>query len=199
MTGLLGFFLVFGVFLSYTRMSRPQLKGHPMESLIFAFNAIMPIIMLIALGYILSSAGFLTKDFLKTGNKFVFRVALPALLFINVYSIGSFSEIDGSLIIFCVAMILLLFGIGLFVAIILIREPRQKGVVLQCIFRSNFAIIGIPLAETMGGASAKAAAAVLAAVSIPAFNILAVISLSVFAPSEGFEAMSLGDGVSGSF
>ena len=34
---------------------------------------------------------------------------------------------------------------------LLIKEDRQKGVVLQCIFRSNFAIIGLPLAEALGG------------------------------------------------
>ncbi len=163
-----------------------------MDSLSFAFNAIMPIILLILLGYVLTNMHFLTPEFLKVGNKFVFRVALPLLLFMNVYSIGSFSEIDASLIVYCALCILALFAAGLVIALFFIKDDRQKGVILQCVFRSNFAIIGIPLAETLGGTAAKAQAAVLSAVSIPMFNILAVISLSVFVAGKGADNLSLG-------
>ena len=47
----------------------------------YAINAVMPIIMLIVLGYILKQVGFLDANFVKRGNKLVFRVGLPALLF----------------------------------------------------------------------------------------------------------------------
>ena len=47
-----------------------------------------------------------------------------------------------------------MFFLGLLLVKLTIPEERQKGVVLQCVFRSNFAIIGIPLAESLGGAEA---------------------------------------------
>ena len=37
-------------------------------------NAIVPIILLIVLGYLLKRINFLNTNFVKTGNKFVFRV-----------------------------------------------------------------------------------------------------------------------------
>ncbi|MBP5250573.1 MAG: AEC family transporter [Lachnospiraceae bacterium] len=151
-----------------------------MESLIFAFNAIMPIILLILLGYILARTGFLTPTFLKNGNKLVFRAALPALLFVNVYSIGSFSELDLTFVLYSVICVVVLFLLGLVAVTLAVPDRKRKGVVLQCIFRSNFAIIGIPLAESLGGTTAKGYAAVLSAFSIPAFNILAVIALTMF-------------------
>ena len=49
-----------------------------------AVNAVFPIVLLILLGYALRRKGFLTEGFLKTGNKLVFRLCLPANLFINV-------------------------------------------------------------------------------------------------------------------
>jgi predicted permease len=51
-------------------------------------------------------------------------------------------------------------------------------VLTQCSFRSNYAIIGIPLALSLGGEEAVAFASVLSAVAVPVFNILAVIILS---------------------
>ena len=51
---------------------------------------------------------------------------------------------------------------------------------IQCAFRSNYAIIGLPLARAIGGDEALATAAVISAVGIPVFNVLAVIVLSVY-------------------
>ena len=66
-----------------------------------------------------------------------------------------------------------------------IPDNQQKGVVLQCVFRSNFAIIGLPLAEALGGPDGVGIAAVLSAFSIPTFNILAVVALTMFRVEDG--------------
>ena len=58
-----------------------------MESLIFAINAVAPIVIMVAIGYLLKKAGMIDKNFAKTANKVVFRVLLPAMLFLNVYKI----------------------------------------------------------------------------------------------------------------
>ena len=55
-----------------------------MDVFMFAVNAVMPIILLILLGFFLKKIGFLKDDFLKKANTFVFKVCLPCLLFINV-------------------------------------------------------------------------------------------------------------------
>ena len=150
------------------------------EILLFAFNAITPIILLIVLGYILKRIGFLKEDFLKIANKFVFNVCLPCLLFVNVYSIGSFSEIDWSVVIYSEIVIILFFLLGMLFVKFFVKDPKKKGVILQCVFRSNFAIIGIPLAQSLGGNEALQIASILSAFSIPTFNILAVLSLSMY-------------------
>ena len=57
--------------------------------------------------------------------------------------------------------------------------------VTQCAFRSNFAIIGLPLAAALGGPEAEAVAAVMSSVTVPLINVLAVISLSIFVQEGG--------------
>ena len=154
-------------------------------------NAVVPIILLILLGYALKKLKFLNENFIKTGNKFVFRVCLPCMLFINVYdSMKSFSDIRWDVVLYAVIVILVIFGLGLLTAVLTTRENKRRGVILQCTFRSNFAIIGLTLVERLGGNTAIAGIA--SAFSIPVFNILAVVALSVFGGKEsGTEQMTV--------
>lgn len=157
-----------------------------LTSILFtAVNAVMPIILLILVGYFLKRRGFLSKEFLKTGNKLVFNVCLPCMLFINVYDIESFSSIKWDIVIYCVLMLLVIFVLGLATAVATTRAPERRGVILQCTFRSNFAIIGLSLAGALGGEEAEAVAAIVSAFTVPAFNILAVIALSMFLGQSG--------------
>lgn len=166
-----------------------------METFLFALNAIMPIILLIFLGYFLKKKNFLDEGWFKKGNKLVFKVCLPVLLFTNVYNIESFASIDWSVVIYSEAAILLIFFLGLLLVKVAIPEDKQKGVILQCTFRSNFAIIGLPLAEALGGAEGVGIAAVLSAFSIPTFNILAVVALTMFCKNENGQKASVKDTV----
>lgn len=155
-----------------------------LDILMYAVNAVMPIILLIILGYMLKIKGFFGADFLKMANKMVFRVCLPTLLFYNVYNISNLGAIRWDVVLYCLVIIAILFALGLLTVVFFVKDKKQKGVILQCVFRSNFAIIGLPLSEALGGAEGIAVAAILSAFTIPFFNILAVISLSVFV-SEG--------------
>lgn len=155
------------------------------DILFTAVNAVMPIILVILLGYLLKRSGFLSRDFLKTGNKLVFNVCLPCMLFVNVYEIESFASIQWDIVIYCVLMLLVIFVLGLATAVATTSVPERRGVILQCTFRSNFAIIGLSLAGALGGEQAMAVAAIVSAFTVPAFNILAVIALSMFLEGSG--------------
>ena len=65
-----------------------------MDSLIFAINAVAPIIAMVAIGYILKRIGFMTPEFAKAANKLVFRLFLPAMLFLNIYNIQALGGMD---------------------------------------------------------------------------------------------------------
>lgn len=112
--------------------------------LLFTLNTIMPVILLMVLGYLLRRINFLTAEFLKIGNKTVFFVLLPLLLFKNIADINDISQIRMDVIGYVLILIAILFAIGFFMALT-VHDPKQKGVIHQCIFRSNFALIGVPL------------------------------------------------------
>lgn len=154
-----------------------------LDILFTAANAVLPIILLILLGYFLKQKGFLNDGFVKTGNKMVFNVCLPCMLFVNVYNIDSLASIQWDIVLYCVAALLVIFLLGLVTTLAVTKVPERRGVLLQCSFRSNFALIGLSLVSALGGDSAMAVAAVVSAFTIPVFNILAVIALSMFVGS----------------
>ena len=160
-----------------------------MESFLFALNAVAPIVITVALGYILKRIGFFNDTFAKMGNKLVFRVLLPVMLFLNVYKIDDLSRVSPGYIVYSVVSVLLLFALALPLILKVTKRPGGRGSLLQAVFRSNYALIGLPLAQSLAGDVGVAAASLLSAVSIPVFNILAVIALSIF--REGGERPSV--------
>lgn len=155
-----------------------------------AANAVLPIVALILFGNILSAVGFLNDNFVKIGNKLVFKIGLTCTLFINVYNISDFSSISWSFILFVYGVTVLLFVLGYVTAIVTTPLPERRGVILQCTFRCNFAIIGLSLATAVGGESATAVASLVSAFILPVFNILGVVALSLFVHADGNEKFS---------
>jgi predicted permease len=73
----------------------------------------------------------------------------------------------------------------MFLSAFVTKEGPKRGSMAQGIFRSNYALIGIPLAGSLFGEEGIAAAAVLSAFAIPLFNILAVSALISFGKEKG--------------
>jgi len=151
-----------------------------MNSFIFALNAVLPIVLTVALGYILKKLGLMTAEFSKTANRLVFKVLLPAMLFLNVYKTEAAKNIELTYIIYVFVCVLIFFALAFPMVTLCTRQRQRRGVLMQAAFRSNYALIGIPLAQSLFGTEGAAVATLLSALVIPLFNILAVICLSVY-------------------
>lgn len=151
-----------------------------MSDLLFTVNAMAPIVTMVLIGYILKKIGLIDASLAKSLNKIVFKFFLPMMLFLNVYKIKSIGDIDPGYIIFVIIAVLILFALALAVIPFITKDPRRKGVIAQAAFRSNYALIGIPLAKSIYGSDGVMIASLLSAITIPLFNILAVVCLSIY-------------------
>ena len=151
-----------------------------MESFVFSVSAVSPIIIMVVIGYVLKKIGIVKEETAKILNKMVFRVFLPAMLFLNVYKIEDLSGIDFSYIAYAAAITIGVFLVSIPIVIQVTKKQERRGVILQAVFRSNYALIGLPLAESLFGEEGLAIASLLSAVIIPIYNVLAVVSLSIF-------------------
>lgn len=122
-----------------------------MDSLIFAFEAVAPIIAMVAIGYILKRLGLMDQSFAKKANKLVFRLFLPVMLFLNVYGIEDIQVMAFGYIGFVVAVVLIVFFAAVPLVMLVTKKQERRGALLQGTFRSNYALIGIPLAQSLFG------------------------------------------------
>lgn len=150
-----------------------------LDTLYFAFNAVMPLMIMLAAGYAVKAAGLVPQQAVAGMNKIVFYILTPVLLFYNIYEIGSLSEVRWDIAIYAVAAVLVIFGVGV-AAAAFVKDPRQKGVMQQCAFRSNYAIIGVALTMSVAGSAGVRVAAIVSMFAIPLYNVLAVVSLTVY-------------------
>lgn len=151
-----------------------------MDSLLLSVKAVTPIFLLMLLGYGLKQWKIATKDQFNAINRLIFKIFLPILLFYNIYKTDLGSIFDGKLVLFTVITVLIVFGIGYGLVFLFTKENPKRGVMLQAFFRSNFAILGIPLVNYICGDSAGGLSALMVAIIVPLFNILAVITLERF-------------------
>ncbi len=161
-----------------------------MDSFIFAISAVAPIILMVVIGYILKTMGWMSDSFARRANRIVFRVGMPVMLFLKIYSIEDLASMDLGFVFYSVVAILVIFAVAVPAAFLVAGRKDRRGVLVQASFRSGFSLIGIPLAEALYGVEGAVAASLLSAGAIPVFNVLAVISLTALG-NEGGERPSI--------
>lgn len=151
-----------------------------MENLMISANAVLPMCLVMALGYGTRRLGWLRREEISTINKIAFRIFLPCLLYYNIYCSDLSGSFDPLLMAYAVGGVLLTFGLALGYTLLTEKLPERRGVLIQGMFRSNYVIMGIPVATALLGADQLGTVSILIAVVVPLFNMLAVVVLEVF-------------------
>ena len=150
-----------------------------MGSVIFIFNIVLPIFLLIILGLLLKRLKTISDSFVKQLSTFVFKVSLPALIFLELSSVEINTAFDSKLIGISLSLIFVVFGISWITGSVFAKTPEDKGAVIQGSYRSNFAIVGIAMLSGIVDSDHLGKAVMLLAFVMPIFNVLAVIALTV--------------------
>ena len=133
-----------------------------------------------AVGYLSRRLGLLKREDVFGINKIAFRVFLPCLLFYNVYCSDLASAIRPRLMLYAVGGVLIVFVCAVGFVLLTEKEPARRGVMIQGLFRSNYVIMGIPIASALLGDADLGPVSILIAVIVPIFNVLSVVVLEVF-------------------
>ncbi len=150
-----------------------------LADLSYSINTILPALILAFFGIFLKRVSFVNDDFISCVDKIVFKIALPALLFIEV-SGCSIENMNPCLIIFCSAGVTASFLLVSVISALTIKDRSKIGAFTQGFCRSNFAVLGIPLAESMFGEAGVELISILMPFVIIMFNAYSVILLSAF-------------------
>lgn len=151
------------------------------KNLIFSLNATIPIFVMMAFGWFLQKINILDDHTTKKINQFVFKILLPALLFMDLSTADFKSVWDTKFVVFCfsatICSILIASAFSLFYG-----NKSERGEIIQASYRSSAAILGIAFVNNIYGDAAMAALMIVG--TVPLYNIFAVIVLSITSPDK---------------
>ena len=151
-----------------------------MDNLILSFNVVLPLFLCILLGYFLRRIKMVDTPSLNTMNKLCFKVFLPIYLFNNIATTDLSAAFNAKMLATAVIVLVLLFFVLMIVIPRIEKENSRRGVLIQAIFRSNFALFGLPVALSLCGTEKVGPTSILVGFTVPVFNILAVVALESF-------------------
>lgn len=151
-----------------------------MENIIFSANIILPLLVMMIIGSISKKVGLLNDGLISDGNNLVFKIFLPLTIFCNVYSSDFASLNTAKLFIFVAVMITLSFIVSTIIAMVTEKQNSRRGVMIQGLARTNYAMLGIPLLGLLFEGQDIALGSLLVAIVIPLYNIYSVTALTYF-------------------
>ena len=143
-------------------------------------NAVAPIFLMMALGFLARRLGAIKREDVPKLNKLVFRWFMPVMLFYNIYTSELSRAVQPRLLAFTALCVLCAYALCLGYVLLTEKDKNKRGVKIQGLYRSNFVIIGIPLAAQLVEGADLGPVVVLISVVVPMFNVLAVVTLEVF-------------------
>lgn len=147
----------------------------------FSLNATVPVFMMMVFGWFVRKVNLLDEHSTAQINKFVFRTTLPVLLFMDLSTADFRAVWDTKFVIFCITATLISVGIA-FIYSFLNKDKSERGEIIQASYRSSAAILGIAFVKNIYGEAAMAALMIVG--TVPIYNIIAVITLSLTSPDK---------------
>lgn len=151
-----------------------------MNIFIVCLEAVLPIFILLMVGWFSRRRGLMTERDVRRFNTVSFKTFMPVMLFESIYSSELESAVNPALILYCVVAVLLMLALCIACVMFIEKDNMKRGVMIQGLYRSNFALVGIPVADALMRGGDISVVAVLLAVVVPIFNVAAVIILEGF-------------------
>ncbi len=151
-----------------------------LSNFIISLEAVLPMFILMVIGFFVRKKRLMEPAEIKKLNHMVFIVFFPAMMFHNLYGTEIEDSFNFRLIVFAVVSLALIYTGSVLVTLAIEKNPRSRGAMIQGLYRSNFVIMGLPIAINMFGHGNSGVTAMVVAVIVPLFNVLAVVTLETF-------------------
>jgi predicted permease len=147
-----------------------------MDSFIFSINATVPVFAMMIFGNIFKRIGLIDDHFASVANRFVFKICLPCLVFLDLADTDIRHHFDVKYVGFCFAATLISILTVWILAKIFLKDKSSVGAFVQGAYRSSAAILGVAFIQNIYGTSGMAPLMIIG--SVPLYNIFAVIVLT---------------------
>lgn len=150
----------------------------------------LPVFLMVFLGLGLKRLGWIDSHFITTASMLVFKVTMPALLFLSIIKADLSRALQPELIGYFIGYTIISFFLAWAWAIW--RHPRvERGIFTQGAFRANNGIVGLALAAGQYGDYGLSVGGVLAGAVIVIYNVFSVFILSLYSAEVATDFRSL--------
>lgn len=140
-------------------------------------NIVLPVFLVIGLGYLLQRIGLIDQPFLLQINRLVFYVSLPLLLFYKIGQADFVSSFNPVLVVASILTIVLIFLAAYAWGLLRKDPPAIRGSFTQAAFRCNLAYMGLAIAFNAYGEEGLTRAGILMGFLVPVLNLFAILAL----------------------
>lgn len=144
-------------------------------------TTIIPIFVIIFLGWIARMKGMIPPEFLNPANRITYYLAIPAMIFRSISQGSLKKDFQPDVLLFTLGSLLLFFFFTWFFSRIAGIPKQQSGTFVQTSFHGNLGYIGLAVAYYFLGDQGLARAGILAGFLMVVQNFLAVSVLQFHA------------------
>ena len=143
-----------------------------MDVILISAKAILPLFAFMMLGFWIKKRDLLSDSATKQINILVFRFFLPVMCAETIYKANLREDVELLPILMVTFGIIGVFLISWLIVPRFIKDKTQIPVMIQGIYKSNYAILGIPIAVSIYGAENIGVVSVIAVILVPLNNAL---------------------------
>ena len=148
------------------------------------FETILPIFLVIGLGWFAHQRGFIPSEFLSPANRVTYYFAIPALVFRAISRASITREFHGQVLIATLSAVALAYGIAWLYCFFKRITSERAGGVIQCAAHGNLGLVGLPLSFYLLGDSGLAKAGILSGFLMILHNLLSVSIMQAFSSKQ---------------
>lgn len=158
-------------------------------------TTIIPIFLLILLGWYARQRGFMPAEFLGPANRLVFYLAIPAMIFRSISKSSLKSEFHPGVLGVTLAAVVMVYLMAWWCCNLLRPVRKKRGTFIQSVSHGNLGYIGLAVAFYYLGEGGLVRASLVAGFMMILQNTLAVIALQVNSPGSIGDHKSLDFGM----
>lgn len=151
-----------------------------LSNFLICLNAVLPLVIYLIIGVLLRRYEVVSEHEVRQFNRMVFIAFFPALMFENLYSAKISEAFEPKLIGGACLFVMLVIAVSWVFVTHIEKDDKSRGAMIQAIYRSNFVLMGLPIAINVYGKGNTAVTAALIMFVVPLYNVMAVIILEYF-------------------
>lgn len=148
-------------------------------NLLFSVNVVLPLFLCCLVGYAARRWKLVDDKFVSGCSNVVFYIAIPANIFMSLMGTDLRASIDLKLMGYIFGFILLMALLLVLLVPRILKDRATAATAVVCTFRSNFAMLGIPLATSLMGQAGALPTLIMVPFATLLYTVLTVVLLVV--------------------